>query len=333
MSTRKTAVDVLNENQDILKLLTTKYGNVLNRSTLINMLSSFRNDYGVSINVSLNGFIWLLTERTNLFERVSVLVKGKLIRRYIPTFIDGGISPYEIALSLANTKKAYFSHLSAMYINNLTNLEPTTIYVNSEQSPKPANKENAVLTQRKVDAAFSRPVRTTSNIASFQYQKNNYNVVLLNGKSTKYTGVMSFRPMGFSKEVRVADTERTLIEATVRPSYSGGVSEVLSAYRRARIQRISVNKILGYLNQMNYIYPYIQPIYFYTLNSGFNLKQLSRVKERMEERNSGINMYLDHQMIGPVLEKKANVYIPSSISRRLEKNTIDPTLTDRPETS
>ena len=40
----------------------------------------------------------------------------------------------------------------------------------------------------------------------------------------------------------ITNIERTLIDATVRPLYSGGVYEVFEAYRRAA-EHISVNKL------------------------------------------------------------------------------------------
>ena len=50
----------------------------------------------------------------------------------------------------------------------------------------------------------------------------------------------------------VTGVERTLIDATVRPVYSGGINEVLTAFSRAS-KMVSINKLVAMLKKINYI--------------------------------------------------------------------------------
>ncbi|MBK9319187.1 MAG: hypothetical protein IPM91_10410 [Bacteroidetes bacterium] len=65
------------------------------------------------------------------------------------------------------------------------------------------------------------------------------------------------------------DLERTLIDIAIRPSYSGGVTEVLRAYELAK-EKADIQKLRNYLTQMDFIYPYHQVIGFYLEKAGYS---------------------------------------------------------------
>jgi len=58
--------------------------------------------------------------------------------------------------------------------------------------------------------------------------------------------------------VRVTNLERTLIDAVVRPAYSGGVFEVAKAFELAKDQ-VSVNAMGAMLGKLRFAYPFHQP--------------------------------------------------------------------------
>jgi len=62
--------------------------------------------------------------------------------------------------------------------------------------------------------------------------------------------------------IRITGLERTLVDAVVRPDYSGGIEEVLKAFTAVKGE-ISVNKMLAILKKMDYMYPYHQALGFY----------------------------------------------------------------------
>src|SRR5690606_27522563 len=67
---------------------------------------------------------------------------------------------------------------------------------------------------------------------------------------------------------RVTSLERTLIDIAVRPHYSGGVCEVLGAFRYA-CDRVSVNRIRDLLARLGHRTPYHQVIGFYMERAGY----------------------------------------------------------------
>ena len=187
-------------NQDVLKDLGIKYGNILNRSSLIKILGTLKENHGVPERTSLSLLTHYLQNVLKLFSKIELYSekKGEKVTRYISTYVK--VSPYEIALSLLSN--SFLSHYSALYVHDLTINNPKEIYINREQSKKPINKENAVLTQRKVDYAFSKEMRQTNDIYNFAYQGIYYKVHILNAKNTNKTGIIKKTPIGFSKAVQ-----------------------------------------------------------------------------------------------------------------------------------
>lgn len=284
-------------------------GNILNRSSLMDILSKYRKEIlKDEVDLSLTSFRNLLVIKLKLFIELKILHKDKVVKRLVPTYTD--VSPLEIALSLA-TKKAHLSHLSALYVNGLTNLTPKSIYINEEQTPKKTDTKNSILTQKKIDLAFSRPVRATTNKASFIYKNISYSVTILNGKYTNYAGVKTYENEMFSKRIRASSAERALIESVVRPSYSGGVKQTLDSFERALNIPISINKLKTLLKKFNYIYPYNQAIYFYMIHSYYPQDMID--KFTTINKISDLKFYLDHQLINLKLDKQAMVYYPDDL--------------------
>jgi len=54
-------------------------------------------------------------------------------------------------------------------------------------------------------------------------------------------------------ELPVTSIERTLVDAAVRPQYSGGVTAVLRAYGKAG-GRLSIKRLLSILTNLDYLY-------------------------------------------------------------------------------
>ena len=74
----------------------------------------------------------------------------------------------------------------------------------------------------------------------------------------------------------MTNVERTLIDATVKPMYAGGVFEVAKAFALAN-DRLSVNKLMPMLRKLDFSYPYHQAIGYYLERAGYKSSQLAHV--------------------------------------------------------
>lgn len=216
-------------------------------------------------------------------------------RRYILQ----GATAFEVALSLRGG--SYLSHASAVFLHGLTEQLPLRIYVNREQSPKP--EPEGGLTQAALTRAFSRPGRETTYVLSGP----GYEVLLLSGKSTANLEVGTLKGIQ-GEALTVTKLERTLIDITVRPTYAGGVYQVLEAYRAAR-DRVSVEVLLATLKKLNYLYPYHQAIGFYMERAGYSEQDLRRV----EDLGAELDFYLAHALSNRAYSKRWRLHHPEML--------------------
>lgn len=300
----------IKENKQLLQELGETFGNVLNRTSMINFIKKAKLQSNISKNVSFGIMVRYLTDYLDLFDEIRVYPEGKEpISRYVAKYCV--VSPYEIALSLLSN--SFLSHYSALYVNDLTINEPKDIYINREQTAKLKNDSNSKLTQGKIDYAFSKPMRRTNSVYLFRYKGIMYNVFVLNSKNTKNTGIIKKKPVGFSKSIKVTNLERTLIDTVVRPQYSGGFLEIQDAYKTACFE-INANRIATYIKKFDYIYPYEKSILFY-LKHTENTTLFTDLKNLWRDKiEDSLNFYLDYQMINISLDNELNIYHPKDFN-------------------
>ncbi len=204
----------------------------------------------------------------------------------------------EYQLMTALRPNGYYSHLSALYLHGLLHKDLDMIYFNQEQPFRPSS---ASLNQSRIDMAFKNKQRITS--ARTEY--NGKTFWLLSGKQTGNYGVIEKTLKGI--KVPVTDIERTLIDIVVRPAYSGGVGQVLKAYKLAR-PYVSIEKIIETLHKLDYAYPYYQSIGFYIDKSGVYDTRAIQSLASFKEKN--YDFYLDYKIDSPSYSKKWRVYYP-----------------------
>lgn len=258
------------------------------------IFSSEGAEWRFAVSATVREFITFLLERSRL-RQVTLEFPNEKITRYI---WGDDTSAYELALSLK--PEAYLSHYTAVFLHDLTEQIPKTIFVTSEQ---PRKSQGDALTQTVIDEAFSRPVRETTKTAFYK----DYNITLLNGQFTQKAGVLKQEVS--SGQFPVTNLERTLIDIAVRPVYSGGVFEVMKAYEKAK-DKVQINKLKAYLKQINFIYPYHQVIGFYLERAGIPEKRLALWEDSFDKN---VDFYLVHNMQNKEYSKRWRLYYPSDI--------------------
>lgn len=269
--------------------------NVLTRSHIDKILSENREFWRVSASTTVQNFIDFMLKETKL-----KLVKLKFPYRTIDRYIWEDASIFEVVASLK--PNSYFTHYTAVNLHELTEQIPKTFYLNYEQPKKSKRERN--LNQQRIKSAFMKPWRTSNNISSYK----DYKICILNGMFTGKLGVIETAGPNREK-IHITNVERTLIDIAVRPVYSGGVFEVLKAYRLAH-EKVSINRISAMLKKLNYIYPYHQAIGFYLEKAEvYNDSQINL----MQKFDMKYDFYLTHQMKDVSYSKKWRLYFPKGL--------------------
>ena len=179
------------------------------------------------------------------------------------------------------------------------------IFINKEQSEK--NRNSGELRQDAIHRAFQNQQRRSRMI----YKYGGATITILN---VKHTGRIDVGPATTptGEEVEVTSIERTLIDITVRPAYSGEVPKVLRAFRLAR-NRASISMVMALLEKLGYTYPYHQSIGFYLKHAGYN------DAEQLLAKTRGINFdfYLCHGLEDPAFDPDWRVFFPQKLQRML----------------
>jgi len=278
--------------KDIVSFFNDYLLNIFTYDYISQILNDNKKSWRLPVNLSARKFIELLLKKTKLKAHKFSFPSRQFVR-----YTWGDVSVFQLALSLK--ERAYFTHYTALYLHNLTDQIPKTIYINVEQSKKTFNK--TTLSQEKINFAFSKSQRISKNIAPF----SDYKICLLNSKFTDMLGVIEIVLPGEGK-LFVTDIERTLIDITVRPVYAGGVYEVLNAYKRAK-DKVSVNKLSALLKKLNYTYPYHQAIGFYLDKSGVYSETQLKLLRKYDFK---YDFYLTYQMKQVEYSKKWKLYYP-----------------------
>jgi hypothetical protein len=241
-------------------------------------------------------FLQMLLTRTHLSQ---LRLRSRHYSSPILYSWEGKASPMSVALRIKKDS-AFFSHESAMWIHGL-NENHNNIFINNEQSPKP--KSSSYLSQEGIDRAFQNQQRYSKLFYKYQDTR----IILINGKHSGQLEVQqSQAPSGHP--VDVTSLERTLVDITVRPGYSGGVPAVLQAFRSAR-GRISVTKLLGVLRKLDYTYPYHQSIGFYLERAGYSQADQTLAKDL----GAKFDFYLSHGLQNPAFDPNWRVFFPKRL--------------------
>lgn len=252
---------------------------------------------------------WRLAQRTTAQHFIEFLINHKRLtqavfhseayKQKVVRYAWGKVSIHQLALSLR--KDSYLSHGTAVFLHGLTDLIPKTIYLNAEQSVKPAAPGN--LTQSSLDLAFSRAQRK-SNLS---YKHDAWTVTVVSGKNTDRLGVEKLSGPS-NEQLDVTNLERTLIDIVVRPAYAGGIFQVLKAYAAAK-KDMSTNILVATLKQLDYVYPYHQSIGFLMQRAGYEPSRY----EMLRKLGLKLDFHLTHGIKKADYDKNWKLFIPPGL--------------------
>lgn len=252
--------------------------------------------------VSLKRFMELLPAYSK-FTRLELTLQGRKHVCYI-----WGDSPLLPAL-LALDPQAYLSHQTALELHQLVPATSDTIYLNTEQMHRP-RYEPVELEQARIDAAFKRPARGSQRTTLLCGKQ----IRLLSGMQSGMLGVINVpfpHAVPDNQPLRVTGLERTLIDIAVRPAYSGGPHQVLTAYREAKA-RTDIRILVSMLRELNYVYPYHQAIGFCLEQAGHDEVEVAPLRALPMAHN----FYLAHAMRATTLVPRWRLHVPADLALR-----------------
>lgn len=278
---------------EIISELNGQNNSILTLTQIEHVLSKNRVEWRLPNSTTLQQFLEYLMAKRKILKVIEFGPESRREKRYL--YANNELNPLTLASSLY--KNSYLSHYSAVTYHDLTDEIIKSIYINHEQSPK--TKRATVIPQENIDKAFSKPMRTTNNY--FDY--NNQRIYILNGQYTNNLGVIE------REGIRVTDIERTLIDITVRPQYSGGVYEVLNIFKKAKGEA-SANRIAAYLQKLDYSYPYHQAIGFYLEKAGYKENAIRLLENKFPLKG---DFYLTYNIPDKAYNQRWQIFYPKNL--------------------
>ena len=162
---------------------------MLRRTELAQLVQTYRHEWSSAQQAKIDILVDWMVDHTKLHQ----LSIHSEIRRRVTRYVWGEADSLEIAASLA--PRGYICHATAASIHGLLSYNPETIYVNREQSAKPAL--DGPLSQEGVNRAFAKKQRTSQDVYSWGTTR----IAILSGKNSGGLGVQE-HSLGSSPSVR-----------------------------------------------------------------------------------------------------------------------------------
>jgi predicted transcriptional regulator of viral defense system len=287
--------------RDILAYFNAQPTSVYWPNDIAAILRTQRADWRLADYTQKKHFLEFLLAKTSL-RKVELAPLNHPQLETIERYVWKDATPFELAVSIK--RKAYLCHATATFLHGLTDIVTKTIFVNYEQSEKPQGASS--LSQESIDRAFASKSHQRQSTLIYKID-DEFQAQVINGKASGRLEVSELSSL-YGKQLDVTSIERTLIDITVRPAYSGGVYQVLETYKAAK-DRASAATIIPTLKKLNFVYPYHQVIGFYMQRAGFDPKQY----ERLKKIETPFNFYLAHGMAETAFDAEWKLFYPRDL--------------------
>ena len=275
------------------------------RKELEEILNNYRRDWMLRSEFSPRAFIDNLTESKILKKKELTFLQHK----YLVYTKEGKVDIFELVGRAS--ERGYFSHLSAVYLHDMTVQIPKTIYLSIEQ-PRLREHESPGISQKSIDDSFSKEAKLSNALTKLMLNKKQWTIYQICGTAyyhEKDANSLETFVYKNGTELKRTSLERTLIDIAIRPEYSGGIEIVREAYQNAQ-SMVSVNRLGAILKGMKTKYPYHQAIGFWMEISGnYSDSQMGVLKRIPQEHD----FYLIHGYSKENLKynKTWRIYYPS----------------------
>lgn len=306
------------ENLTIIKTLILSKGGGSKEHNLLklknNIFSFDAEQLLLSINkISLKTFLKVFSE-INELEIIKLNFKnGESFDLYI--FFPKEHSIFTISNLVQPS--SYFAHFTALSLHQLIMDKSNSIYLKREAYTPPVVR-NENINQKRVDIAFSIPSRTTEKIAFFKWNNTEYKIILLEGlkltRSKRNFSGVKYKDFPIFK---VSNIERTLLDCIIKPTYSGGVQSILTAFKEAK-KEFNVDLMCELVNEYNMTYPYERSVALYMEKAHYSDEEVKRFLDGINYNDSNYDFYLDNQIISKKYDEKLKIYYPSWIDDAIE---------------
>jgi hypothetical protein len=290
--------NIIKNKKQICAVFEAQHKRIFRKKDILQLMHDYWPAWELPNNMTFRKFINFFLKEKLIYEHSFDFPHRKEVR-----YAWGIISIYQILVEIK--QHSYFSHLSALYLHNLTEQIPKNIYVNFEQPKKYISPNARKLEQPSIHRAFQRPMRRTTNFVEY----GSVTITVLNGMNTGYLGITELETADHGV-IRISDLERTLIDCAVRPDYAGGVYSVAEAFSQAAGQ-ISVTRLAAYLKQLDYIYPYHQAIGFYLEKTGKYKPELIEIFQKLPMEH---DFYLAHAMKDVEFVERWRLFVPKGMA-------------------
>lgn len=243
---------------------------------------------------------WFINDLANLhsLKKKQVQIKDYFLAKYFSensglySFKKQLINHFDIASSYS--RHSFFSHGSALKLHKIDDTPTDIIYLTQNNYTLGRGSE---LTQKALDDSFRKPQRITTKII----KNNQLKIYLLSGQNhdSMITSIDGYA---------VTNLEKTLIDITIRPSYSRGSKNVLESFKKAK-DCLDIEKLFTHYKDLKYSYPYHQSIGFYLEHAGYNNQELQKF-QNLEKK---LDFYIDYQIQTPKYSKDWKLYYDESI--------------------